>query len=367
MRDLVTTVDRAAELIRSGKLEETSLRFAIPSEGEGISQPSGPMPTAQHNPAEAAKDTARPPRRFTRCFFRFAGECYAYRLYVPHGPQDGEVGLRPLIVLLHGCQQDAADFAQGTGMNALAQKCQCLVLYPEQLAKANHMRCWNWYERGHQSRDAGEPAMLAALARHVLKKRQGDPTRVYIGGLSAGGAMATLTARLYPELFAAAGVHSGVPAGAARDVMSAFNVMSSGASRTAELPPGPAVPTIVFHGSDDRTVHPGNGEQVVLAAVAGLDAAGLGLVKSGALHQDQDERDTARRTHRTRYSAADGISHVEHWTVDEGAHAWFGGHPAGSFTDPQGPDASEAMLSFFLQHRNLAAASAAPAATGTSG
>ena len=349
-----------AELICADKLGQTSLLAPPRRKRQPVAKPNDSALATRHAPPEAYRAAARPGGRFTDNFFRFGTERYAYRLFVPDSPQaKGVTKPRPLVVLLHGCQQDAADFAQGTGMNTLAQQHQCMVLYPEQLSKSNQMRCWNWYERGHQSRDAGEPAMLAGLTRHVLETQNGDLTRVYIAGLSAGGAMAALMARLFPELFAAAGVHSGLAAGAAGDVMSAFSAMCNGASRTgiSTQAPGPTVPTIVFHGSEDKTVHPANGEQVVLAAVAGLDAAGLDLVKSGELHEDQDGPDALRRTQRTRYSAANGISHVEHWAVDAGPHAWSGGHSAGSFTDPQGPGASKAMLNFFLQHRNLATVS----------
>ena len=306
-------------------------------------------------PAPRVPPPARlPPRqaRFTEHAFNFGGERHAYRLFVPSRPAEAVSEPLPLVVLLHGCKQDAADFAKGTGMNALAQAHRCMVLYPQQSAKANGMRCWNWFEKAHQTRDAGEPAMIANLTRSVLSTRNGDPSRVYIAGLSAGGAMAALAAGLYLELFAAAGVHSGLPAGAAGDVMSAFSAMRRGASGSATAEAGAAVPTIVFHGSDDTTVHPVNGDHVVAAALAGHGAAGLELVSSETPHHEGgDEGSDSRRAQRVRYSAPDGTTHVEHWTVDSGPHAWSGGDAAGSFTDPEGPGASAAMLSFFLQHR----------------
>ena len=329
-------------------------------------------PDAQPMEAPAARaPTVRPtprPASFTRHTFQFANAAYAYRIYRPAQVEDGAASPPvPLVVMMHGCKQDAADFAQGTAMNELAEQHGCIVLYPEQQAKANALRCWNWFDTAHQGRDLGEPGMLAALTRKVLKSHNVDPARVYITGLSAGGAMAAIMAGLYPELFAAVGVHSGVPTGAASGVISALSVMRRGARPSAPTGgPESLMPTIVFHGGADRTVHPENGEQIVNAALSTLDACGLILEKTevaqdGAVRpaDEADEKEngaaTSRDAFRTVYSAADGKSYVEYWEVGTGPHAWSGGNPAGSFTDPQGPDASRAMLAFFLQHSKQAA------------
>ncbi|RYX96707.1 MAG: PHB depolymerase family esterase [Comamonadaceae bacterium] len=297
-------------------------------------------------PQAHSADTVRPaqPASFTESSFRFAGQPYPYRLYIPATPADLPAGtLRPLIVLLHGCSQDARDFAQGTAMNELADKHQCLVLYPEQTSRANSGRCWNWFEPDHQKRGRGEPGMIAGLTRQMLASHGGDPARVYIAGLSAGGAMASLVAGLYPDVFTALGVHSGLPAGAAQDMISAFGAMRNGAVGQDAQP----LPTIVFHGSADKTVHPDNGENISQAALAALNGAGIALVKT---HSTRGAK-TSRSTQRTTYRAGDGITYVEHWNVDSGPHAWSGGDSAGSYTDPQGPSASAAMMDFFLQHQ----------------
>ncbi len=293
-----------------------------------------------------------PPGSFAEDVFLFGDEAYAYRIYLPGAAATEALPLSalPLVVLLHGCKQDAADFAQGTAMNALAEQKKCIVLYPEQSSRANPMRCWNWFEPAHQDKGTGEPAMIAALTRQVLKRHNADPSRVYIAGLSAGGAMAALVAGLHPELYAGLGVHSGVPTGAAGDVISAFGAMRRGARRSALADEkGGAIPTIVFHGSADRTVHPDNGDQIADDALAALDASGLALEKSQ--RTEESANPDSRRTVRTVYRAADGKSWVEHWAIEAGPHAWSGGNGAGSFTDPQGPGASLAMLEFFLQHR----------------
>jgi len=315
---------------------------------------------AERITAPEATDVSPKLRRpaFTRQIFEFEGERYGFNLYVPPLPPLGastnESSGVPLIVMLHGCKQDAPDFARGTAMNELAAKMPCMVLYPEQLPKANQMRCWNWFDSAHQGRHAGEPAMLAALTRHVISRYPVDSTRVYIAGLSAGGAMAAIVAAHYPDLFAAVGIHSGLPPGAAHDVMSAFSAMRHGGSARAPGDPvakEDVMPTIVFHGDADSTVHPDNGDQIVLAAIAALKASGVPLRRSLIPQEMPAPTGEMRHTLRTVYSAEDQRSYVEYWSVEAGPHAWSGGSAAGSFTDPHGPDASTAMLAFFLQHR----------------
>lgn len=298
-------------------------------------------------PARAEPALPRGAASFAEYSFTFEGKKYPYRLHIPATPVTGLPTQMPLIVLLHGCQQNSQDFARGTAMNDLADQQGCMVLYPEQISSANAQRCWNWFEPDHQQLGHGEPGMIAALTKHVLATHQGtdgaDPARVYIAGLSAGGAMAAVVAGLYPDIFAALGVHSGLATGAAQDLMSAFGAMRRGAKGQG----APALPTIVFHGDADRTVHPDNGEHISDAALVALRSTGLSLVKSRVKLAAAE----GQTTERTIYRAADGPSYVEHWRVDDGPHAWSGGNAAGSFTDPDGPSASAAMLAFFLQHR----------------
>lgn len=283
------------------------------------------------------------PSAFDEHSFAFAGNRYAYRLFVPTGAAANAP--LPLVVMLHGCKQDAADFAAGTQMNALGEQHKFLVLYPEQLRKSNQMGCWNWFEPAHQQRGAGEPAMIAALTRQVVASHNADPQRVYVAGLSAGGAMAALVGQLYPDVFAAVGVHSGLAPGAAKDVPSAFTAMrKGGAPSGAKAAPIP--PTIVIHGSADKTVHPANSDQLAQASLASLRAAGVTLDETSSDHSHPG-RDAVRTT----YTAPDGKPMLETWRVDAAPHAWSGGDASGSFTDPKGPSASQAMLDFFLQHR----------------
>ena len=263
-------------------------------------------------------------------------EC-EYQLFVPTG-DSAPAGPRPLVLMLHGCTQHPADFAAGTRMNELAQAQGFIVLYPAQSRRMNPQGCWNWFKHSHQRRGHGEPELLASLTRAVMQRHGVDPARVYVAGLSAGGAMAAVLSRCYPELYAAAGVHSGLAAGAAHDLPSALAVMNG--SSPAAAGPADGKPVIVFHGDADATVHPHNAAAVVAAstnAPAATEAVAPG--RSG-------QRRATRRVHR----GADGRVVAEHWTVHGAGHAWSGGSTAGSYTDATGPDASAAMWRFFEEH-----------------
>ncbi len=268
-----------------------------------------------------------------------------YRLYVP--PQAGRAPL-PLVVMLHGCTQDAEDFAAGTGMNQAAEAQGFFVLYPEQSQQANPQRCWNWFKHSHQTRGRGEPALLAGMVQAVMAEHAIDPDRVYVAGLSAGGAMAAILAATYPEVFAAVGVHSGLAAGAASDLPSALAAMRGGAAGQPAAA-AQAVPTIVFHGDADSTVHPDNGTQVFEAA--GRAFGGAGETKQRV--QQAGQRDAVVRT----LASSAGNVDAEHWLVHGAPHAWSGGSAAGSFTDPTGPDATAQMLRFFFAHSRQRAGS----------
>jgi poly(hydroxyalkanoate) depolymerase family esterase len=330
---------RAPGAIRTG-LGETLRRLAarvVPAGGEPWTRPS-PAPIPAPLPDGAAFVTAS--------FTNQAGT-RSYKLYLP----SGRAGERlPLVVMLHGCTQSPDDFAAGTRMNALAEEHGCLVAYPAQPAAANPSKCWNWFEPNDQQRGQGEPSLIAGITRQIIRDHSVDPSRVYVAGLSAGGAAAAILGATYSDLYAAIGVHSGLACGAASDLPSAFRAMRQGAAplerRAGRVSTnGEAariVPTIVMHGDQDTTVHPRNGDEVIAQSRAPA------IELRAVVHRGQVPGGHAYS--RAVYSDPAGRPLLEQWTIHGAGHAWAGGSPAGSYTDPRGPDAAREMLRFFLEH-----------------
>ncbi|MGO8800992.1 MAG: alpha/beta hydrolase family esterase [Roseiarcus sp.] len=293
---------------------------------------------------ETAKPTSEraPPafdHRFTARAYRGAAGTLNYRLYVPADHAERDLSL---LLMLHGCTQNPEDFAVGTRMNDLADEFGLIVAYPHQPRSANASGCWNWFDRRHQHRGSGEPAKLAGLAQALAAEFGVPKERIFVAGLSAGGAMAEVLAATYPDVFDGVGIHSGLPYGAANDVPSAFAAMKG----TGVAGPAPRAASnadcrkIIFHGGADATVHPTNGERILAEAQRGPEPL---------RRIDLDWEIESGRVNRTVLQDADGRAVVERWFVEGGAHAWFGGDSRGAYTQSVGLDASRVMVRFFLK------------------
>lgn len=296
---------------------------------------TGPKP---HAPAQYTVDADTPGTFSTHTFSNSAGQ-RQYKLYVPAVYNNEPV---PLIVMLHGCTQNADDFAAGTRMNEMAERHGFIVVYPNQSQTANHSKCWNWFKPADQQRDQGEPSLIAGITREVMTRYRVDAARVYVAGLSAGGAMADIMLKTSPDLYAAACVHSGLASGCAKDLPSALAAMKGGKPPRSRARSMPQRPLIVFHGDADTTVHMSN----ALELVASFDAS---ATTASAPSASIDGAGKHRGATLQRLVAANGVE-AEYWSIHGAGHAWAGGSQRGSYTDPAGPDATAEMLRFFLAH-----------------
>ena len=327
-------------------------RLQMPPHWQGDSDPAvRPIPVRDETP-----DVAPGGRFLSGSYSNHAGS-RTYKLYIPSGYHGQTL---PLVVMLHGCKQNPDDFAIGTRMNILAEEHQCFVVYPAQAQSANGSNCWNWFKTTDQQRDRGEPSIIAGITRQIINTYPVDKQRVYVAGLSAGGAMAATMGMTYPDLYAAVGVHSGLPHAVAHDLPSALAAMHGGAvpsqSQYNGIPGAgqcrQAVPTIVFHGDRDTKVHPSNGDKVTAQSTT-THIHGGANTKTEASPRVTVQRGQVPGGHaytRATHLDGDGKTIVEQWRIHGAGHAWSGGSPRGSYTDPRGPDATREMMRFFYEH-----------------
>jgi poly(hydroxyalkanoate) depolymerase family esterase len=341
-QDRLARMFEVTRLMNRGRLDEATALLQHGSGGGRVPSMQALLSRLPHGfagmPGSARKPRSGPvaPGRLLDLSYANAAGERTCKLYVPtthNGRAD------PLIVMLHGGTQDADDFAAGTRMNEVAERHGFLVAYPEQSRAANPMGYWNWFQPADQRRGSGEASLIAGLTDRIIDEYAIEARRVYVAGFSAGGAMAAVMASAYPDLYAGACVHSGLPAGAAHDISSAYVAMAKGATTRGS----PPVPLIVFHGDGDPTVDHVNAECLVRAALSNAGPRQKPLTTTGRVPGGHEY---TRRV----YSDRDRTPMVEHWTIHQAGHAWSGGSPHGTYTDAQGPDASAELVRFFAQH-----------------
>ncbi len=323
---------RMSPLTLNGEGAAALVQRTLAQHGLTASMGIAPLQAPKQNQSETLPNGAR----FTGGSFACAAGTRDYFLDTPAATQTP----KGLIVMLHGCTQTPQDFAAGTAMNVQAEQHGLAILYPAQARGANAQSCWNWFSKGDQRRDRGEPAILAGMTAQIIAQHSISQRQVFVAGLSAGGAMSVIMAETYPDVFAAVGVHSGLPFGAATDVASAFSAMAGQITHVGLRPSqSHRKPTIVFHGTADAVVNQSNGEKIIQDALPNTRPQ-VQTVETGLAG--------GRRFTRT-ITSTDGQLAAEHWAIEGMGHAWSGGQVAGSYTDAQGPDASAEMVRFFLQ------------------
>ncbi|UOQ95662.1 PHB depolymerase family esterase [Halobacillus shinanisalinarum] len=281
-----------------------------------------------------------------------------YKLYIPDNYNSSSH--YPLYVMLHGCTQDAAQFATGTQLNKLAEEKGFLVLYPEQTTSANSNKCWNWFEPSHQSRGNGEPAVIAEMVNSIKGDYSIKQDQIYVAGLSAGAAMSVIMGATYPNIFSGVGVGAGLEYKAADNTIDAFTAMSNGGPNPVQQgrlayqameEVAKKLPVIAIHGTSDYTVNSVNAEQVITqwSVTNYLAANGTedGWIDDTPEHTESLQVPSGRSYTMSNYQGRDGQVWMKKVLVQGMGHAWSGGSAQGSYTDPQGPDASRLMVEFF--------------------
>ncbi len=306
---------------------------------------------------------------------RAAGGSRDFKLCVPATLDKGCAS--PLVMLLHGCTHDAEDMAEISGMNEVAEANRFLVVYPEQVRRANLLKCWNWFKSKHQMRDAGEPSILAAVVEQVCFTHNVDPDRVYVAGVSAGGAMASILAATYPDLFAALAIFAGAEFKAAisfsqgvgamkrggpdpvRQGELAFAAMREGLARKKRR----RLPVIAFHGTADARVNPVNADQAIAQWSETNARLAVENSESGFALTENIIRGTMPGGHAYKkhiYHESNGRLLMEKWLIEGLGHAWSGSPNPSKYGDPKGPNASAEMWRFFREAGSNSTPSSSP-------
>ena len=363
-------------LLRAGKVQQrTATKLAKVLFGPPAAQPRRKAPRAAPavtpaslSPPRARKKAAPAPGKWLASHYaplaepgQLPGRRLPWYLYLPDKPPNAAMRTRgrPLLVMLHGCEQSATQFAEGTRMNRLAERKGYAVLYPQQSLRSHARRCWKWYEKLTQD-GGGDVGLIVGAIAQVAARYPIDRSRIYIAGISAGAGMAHIVALNHPQLFAAVGLHSGPVFGAGHSLIGALNVMQHGAASRADSaidevlarqPMFPHLPTILLQGQQDSVVRPVNQAQLVRQSIrlnrmpastrvtverwAPGSAGGRNPPHGYALHDYEVDGDLLLRVAQ----------------IEQLEHAWSGGDASLPFNARAGPDASKMLLDFFARHQ----------------
>ena len=283
------------------------------------------------------------------------GGSLVYLGYVPSTYKRGTA--MPLVVALHGCTQSADGFRQLTRWDTLAEAKGFIVVFPQQSQNDNSQKCWNFFQQNHMQRGKGEPAVIAGITKLVQQRYTVDAHRTYVNGLSAGGAMASVMAATYPEVYAAAGIGSGceyAATAACAGYQSADPAQAGAQAYQAMGQYARPMPVILFEGDKDTTVPPVNAQQVVQQWQITNDMAdGGGKDGSIPVQPTGVTQGSVPGGHAytvTSYGDGRGNELLQSWLVSGMGHAWSGGCGCQQYADPAGPDETGAMYAFFMAH-----------------
>jgi poly(hydroxyalkanoate) depolymerase family esterase len=334
--------------VLSGRRRRPAARVGLPS------LPRVPIATPAIRTVTRTAAPRRSPGRWLKSSYAGPAGARSYDVYLPAGHR--RTTRMPVVLLLHGCNQTSEQFLAATRFTALADRNGFILAAPRQTRGHQPGGCWRWYESAHQERGAGEPAILAGITAELVAEQSRwriDRSRVYVAGISAGGAMALILGATYPDVFAAVGVHSAPAYRSASNGRAAFGAMNGRGIPTPPLPGAQMAPLIVFQGTADAVVHE-RGASLLIDQWLAYDAArSTGARDPRRITRSRaSERRSAdgRRFTVTRWYAARGHKQLEYWRVDGLGHAWSGGAADASYSDPRGPRASTAMWRFFASH-----------------
>ncbi|MDR3608518.1 MAG: PHB depolymerase family esterase [Oligoflexia bacterium] len=320
------------------------------------------LPCSSDGNSSGGNASSNWPGQWTHDSFSGSTGSRDYYLYTPKNTH-GQAAL-PLLVMLHGCSEDAQSFAAQTGMNDIAEQFGFVVVYPEQTSQYNMMRCWNWFQPDSQARDSGELAIVVGIIQKVESATPIDGNRIYAAGISAGGGLVSNLLACYSDVFSGGGVASGLDYEAATSQMDAFTVMSSGPSNQ-DIPttaqdairctgrPAHPVAVLSIHGSSDPFVSPVNQDKVVEQFTAINDLLDDGQANNSqnmnVISSNSGQVPNGGYAYTVSTYGGNGTTHIGKITVSGMGHAWSGAKESGQFADPKGPNYSLMLWQFLSQ------------------